>query len=76
VGSPQQPLFNGSWNHEEESDRANQQIVATLPEIVDVNDQIERLHLLDKIEQAEKHLARGEGVPHETSKQRLSLWLQ
>lgn len=53
-----------------------EQIVATLPEIVDVNDQIERLHLLDKIEQAEKQLARGEGVPHETSKQRLSLWLQ
>ncbi len=76
MGSPQQPLFNGSWNHEEESDRANQQIVATLPEIVDVNDQIERLHLLDKIEQAEKQLARGEGVPHETSKQRLSQWLQ
>ena len=76
MGSPQQPLFNGSWNHEEESDRANQQIVATLPEIVDVNDQIERLHLLDKIEQAEKQLTRGDGVPHETSKQRLSLWLQ
>ena len=76
MGRPQQPLFNGSWNHEEESDRANQQIVATLPEIVDVNDQIERLHLLDKIEQAEKQLARGEGVPHETSKQRLSQWLQ
>ena len=76
MGSPHQPLFNGSWNHEEESDIANQQIVATLPEIVDVNDQIERLHLLDKIEQAEKQLARGEGVPHETSKQRLSLWLQ
>ncbi len=76
MGSPQQPLFNGSWNHEEELDRANQQIVATLPEIVDVNDQIERLHLLDKIEQAEKQLARGEGVPHETSKQRLSQWLQ
>ena len=53
-----------------------EQIVATLPEIVDVNDQIERLHLLGKIEQAEKQLVRGEGVPHETSKQRLSQWLQ
>ena len=53
-----------------------QQIIANLPESVDVNDLIERLHLLDKIEQAEKQLARGEGVPHETSKQRLSQWLQ
>ena len=49
-----------------------EQIVASLPETVDVDDLIERLHLLDKIEQAEKQLARGEGVSHETAKQRLS----
>ena len=53
-----------------------QQIIANLPESVDVNDLIERLHLLDKIEQAEKQLARGEGVSHEMAKQRLSQWLQ
>ena len=52
-----------------------EQIVASLPETVDVDDLIERLHLLDKIEQAEKQLARGEGVSHETAKQRLSQWL-
>ena len=52
-----------------------EQIVASLPETVDVDDLIERLHLLDKIEQSEKQLARGEGVSHETAKQRLSQWL-
>ena len=52
-----------------------EQIVASLPETVDVDDLIERLHLLDKIEQAEKQLARGEGVSHEMAKQRLSQWL-
>jgi len=52
-----------------------EQILASLPETVDVDDLIQRLHLLDKIEQAEKQLARGEGVSHETAKQRLSQWL-
>jgi hypothetical protein len=53
-----------------------EQMVASFPETVEVDGFIQRLHLLDKIEQAEKQLARGEGVPHETSKQRLSQWLQ
>ncbi len=52
-----------------------EQIVANLPEMVDVDDLIERLHLLDKIEQAEQQIDRGEGVSHETAKQRLSQWL-
>ena len=53
-----------------------EQIVATLPETVDVDALIARLHPPDKIEQAEKQLARSEGVPQETSKQRLSQGLQ
>lgn len=52
-----------------------EQIVASLPEMVDVDDLIERLHLLDKIEQAEQQIDRVEGVSHETAKQRLSQWL-
>lgn len=52
-----------------------EQIVASSPETVDIDDLIERLHLLDKIEQAEQQLDRGEGVSHETAKQRLSQWL-
>jgi hypothetical protein len=50
-----------------------EQVVSNLPETVDVDALIERLHLLDK---AEKQLARGEGVSHEMAKQRLSQWLQ
>lgn len=53
-----------------------EQVVSKLPETVDVDALIERLHLLDKIEQAEKQLARGEGVSHEKAKQRMSQWLQ
>jgi hypothetical protein len=53
-----------------------EQVVSNLPETVDVDALIERLHLLDKIEQAEKQLARGEGVSHEMANQRLSQWLQ
>lgn len=51
-----------------------EQVVTNLPETVDAL--IERLHLLDKIEQAEKQLAHGEGVSHDTAKQRLSQRLQ
>ena len=53
-----------------------QQVVADLPDTVDVDALIERLHLLDKIDQAEQQLARGEGVSHEVTKQRLSQWLK
>ena len=52
------------------------QVVSNLTETVEVDALIERLHLLDKIEQAEKQLAHGEGVSHDTAKQRLSQRLQ
>ncbi|MEY2724362.1 MAG: hypothetical protein RLZZ458_229, partial [Planctomycetota bacterium] len=38
-----------------------EQVVAGLPEVVDVDSLIEQLHLLDKIEQAEKQLSQGKG---------------
>lgn len=53
-----------------------EQIVAELPETVDVDALIERLHLLDKIEQAEQQIARGEGISHDVAKQRLGQWLK
>ena len=53
-----------------------EQVVSGLPEVVDVDSLIEQLHLLDKIEQAEKQLSQGKGIPHEVAKQRLSQWLQ
>ncbi|MBL8818731.1 MAG: hypothetical protein JNL58_22070 [Planctomyces sp.] len=51
-----------------------EEIVASLPEKVDVYHFIERLHLIDKIEQAEQQIDRGEGVSHETAKQKRSQW--
>ncbi len=49
-----------------------EQIAASLPETVEVDSLIEHLHLLDKIEQAEKQLIRLEGVSHETAQQKVS----
>ena len=51
-------------------------VVAELPENVNVDALIERLHLLDKIDQAEEQLARGEGITHEGAVQRLDRWLK
>ena len=52
-----------------------EQVVADLPEDVDVDHLIEHLHLLDKLEKSEQQLARGEDISHEAAKQRLSQWL-
>ncbi len=41
-----------------------EQVIAELPEVVNVDALIERLHLLDKIDQPEQQLARREGIPH------------
>lgn len=53
-----------------------QQMLVELPEEVNVDSLVEKLYLLDKIEQGERQLARGEGVPHEEAKQRLEKWLK
>ncbi len=55
---------------------AIQQVLAELPEKVDVDALIQRLHLLDKIEQAEQQLERGDAIPHAIVKQRLDQWLR
>ena len=48
-----------------------EQVVADLPEDVDVDHLIEHLHLLDKLEKSEQQLARGEGISNEAAQQRL-----
>jgi hypothetical protein len=53
-----------------------EQVVADLPEDVDVDHLIEHLHLLDKLEKSEQQLARGEGISREAAKQRLRQWLK
>ncbi len=51
-------------------------VVAELPENVNVDALIERLHLLDKIDQAQQQFSRGEGISHEAAIQRLDRWLK
>jgi hypothetical protein len=53
-----------------------QQVVGELPEDVDVDALVEKLYLLEKIEQGEQQLAQGQGVPHEEAKRRLEKWLK
>jgi len=53
-----------------------QQVVDTFPEEVDMDALLEKLYLLDKIEQGEKQLAEGKGIAHEEVKKRLQKWLE
>jgi hypothetical protein len=53
-----------------------QQVVAALPEEVDVDALVEKLYLLSKLEDAEKQLAEGQGISHEDAKKRLAAWLE
>ncbi|HUT12072.1 MAG TPA: hypothetical protein VMY42_16340 [Thermoguttaceae bacterium] len=52
-----------------------QQVVNAMPEEVDVDELVEKLYLLRKIEIAESQLADGRGVSHEDAKKRLEKWL-
>ena len=56
--------------------RRIQQLLDTQPDKLDIDEFVERLYLLRKIELAEEELARGEGVPHEAASQRLAAWLK
>lgn len=51
-----------------------QQLVAALPEEVDIDALLEKLYLLNKLELAEKQLADGEGVSCEDARKRLEPW--
>ncbi len=53
-----------------------QQVLTELPDEVNVDSLVEKLYLLDKIEQGERQFDRGEGIPHEVAKQRLEKWLK
>ncbi len=52
-----------------------QEILDQQPDELDLDEFLERLYLLRKIETAEVELSRGEGLPHEQVKQRLAPWL-
>ena len=52
-----------------------QEILDQQPDELDLDEFLERLYLLRKIESAEAELSRGEGIPHEQVRQRLAPWL-
>ena len=52
-----------------------QEVIDTFPEDVDVDEFLERVYLLRKIEIAEAQLAAGEGIPHDEARKRLAQWL-
>ena len=52
------------------------QVLDQLPEEVDVDELLDRIILMEKIQEAEQRFAAGEGVSHEEAKQRLERWLK
>ena len=50
-------------------------VMQELPEEVDVDALTERLYLLQKIDDAEKEIAAGKGIPHDEVRRRLAKWL-
>lgn len=50
-------------------------VLDQLPDDCSVEDVQYRLYILDKIRRGEEQLDRGEGVPHDEVKRRLSKWL-
>lgn len=49
------------------------EVICELPEDASVDDAIEKLEFLAKIEEGLAQLDRGEGIPHEEVKRRLDL---
>ena len=52
------------------------QVVDAFPEEVDMDVLMEKLYLLDKIEQGERQIAEGKCISHEEVKERLKSWLE
>lgn len=53
-----------------------QEVVATLPDEVDLETFIDKLYLLRKLELAEAQIAAGEVISHEDAKRELAQWLE
>jgi hypothetical protein len=53
-----------------------QEVVDGLPQQVDVDELIERLYLLKRLELAEEELAAGKVVDHEEVERRFAPWLE
>lgn len=58
---------------------AKEEIMALLEQLPDnatIEDAIERLVILYKLQQGLEQLDNGEGIPHEEAKRRIRQWLQ
>ena len=50
-------------------------VIQELPEDINVDALTERLYLLQEIDDAEREIAAGKGIPHEDVRRRLAKWL-
>ena len=50
-------------------------VIQELPEDINVDALTERLYLLQEIDDAEREIAAGKGIPHEEVRRRLAKWL-
>lgn len=53
-----------------------QNMLNQLPDSVDIDEFVEKLYLLRKIEIGEQQIAAGNGITHEAAKKRLETWLK
>lgn len=71
------PVVDGSYNHTRMANRITRErmieVIRELPADATIDDAIERLVFLAKIEEGLAQLDRGEGVPHDEVKRRLGL---
>jgi hypothetical protein len=70
------PENNWKGGDEEMQREKIKQVIDDFPEEVDMDAFMEKLYLLDKIEQGEKQLAEGKGISHDEVKERLKKWLK
>jgi hypothetical protein len=56
--------------------QAIQKVLDQLPEDVDVDVLLDRIILLEKIEDAERRLAAGQGISHDEAQRRFEAWLK
>ncbi len=53
-----------------------EQVVATMPDDVDLDSLVDKLYLLRKIEAGEAQIELGQVIPHEEVKRQIAEWLK
>lgn len=77
-GTLVQVALDGPWADEisEAPKERLWQVLRSLPEDVALEDVIEQVYLLFKIDRGVRQLDAGEGIPHEEAKERFRQWLE